>query len=53
MSQRIAWILRIVRFADRLAPITSKGMINAMAHHSNNRLLHGSIPLSHYFGTCR
>ena len=36
-----------------LAPITSKGMMNAMEHHSNNRLYMAQIPLSHYFGTCR
>ena len=36
-----------------LAPITSKGMMNAMEHHSNYRLYMAQIPLSHYFGTCR
>jgi hypothetical protein len=36
-----------------LAPITSKGMMNAMEHHSNNRLYMAQIPLSHYLPISR
>ena len=36
-----------------MAPITNKGVMNAVEHHATERLFMAQITLSRYFGTCR